>query len=157
MKKLIPLLSVAGLLALTVPARSQWITQTLTLRSGWNAVCLHVDASHATLHELIGVAAPAIRPIEQVWRWNVNPASAQFIVSPQEPVDSGSQWTSWKRVQSATSPLQQLTPNTAYLVFSTANHTWQLKGRPRLRVYPWSISGLNFFGFPTLPVNPPKF
>ena len=38
------------------PARAQWITQTNALRPGWNAVFLHVDASHATLDQLVGKA-----------------------------------------------------------------------------------------------------
>jgi len=53
--------------------------------------------------------------------------------------------------------LQRLTANTALLVYSTADYTWQLKGRPVLPAYQWSTSGLNFFGFPTVPVRPPSF
>ena len=41
------------LVALTVfgvnTARAQWLTQNITLQPGWNAVFLHVDASHTNL------------------------------------------------------------------------------------------------------------
>ncbi len=146
-----------ALALLALPARAQWITQTLQLKAGWNAVFLHVDANHATLDQLVGPGAPVLTPIEQVWRWNANPATAQFIDSPQEPVNSGTQWTSWRRSDGGSSALQFLTANSAYLVYSTADHTWQLKGRPVIPRYEWSTSGLNLFGFPTVSPGAPNF
>ena len=68
-----------------VPARAQWVTEKLQLKAGWNAVFLHVDASHATLDEVVGASAPVLTPIEQVWRWNANPSTVQFVQSPQQP------------------------------------------------------------------------
>ena len=148
----------AGLAALFAgTARAQWLTQTLELKAGWNAVFLHVDASHATLDQLVGSGAPVPTPIEEVWRWTPNPAAAQFVSSPQQPVDSGSQWASWKRSDGGASTLSRVSGNIACLVYSTANYTWQLKGRPVLPAYEWSTSGLNFFGFPTVPATPPGF
>lgn len=154
-KLLTLLVGVAALLAL--PARAQWITQTLELKAGWNAVFLHVDASHATLDQLVGAGAPVLTPVEQVWRWTPNPAAAQFVQSPQQPVDSGSQWAAWKRSDGGASTLQRLSGNIACLVYSTADFTWELKGQPVLPAYEWSTSGLNFFGFPTVPTAPPNF
>lgn len=148
----------AGIIAFSVfPAHAQWITQTLSLKAGWNAVYLHVDASYATLDDLIGPGAPVLTPIEEVWRWDPNLATAQFIDSPQEPLDSGSQWRSWKRASGGSSLLQRLTANIACLVYTTTDYTWELKGRPVLPTYQWSSEGLNFFGFPTVAVNPPSF
>ena len=40
-------LCVLALIAL--PARAQWTTQSITLKPGWNAVYLHVDATHTNL------------------------------------------------------------------------------------------------------------
>ena len=152
------LILLAGLAALFAgTARAQWLTQTLELKAGWNAVFLHVDASHATLDQLVGSGAPVPTPIEEVWRWTPNPAAAQFVSSPQQPVDSGSQWASWKRSDGGASTLSRVSGNIACLVYSTANYTWQLKGRPVLPAYEWSTSGLNFFGFPTVPATPPGF
>lgn len=148
----------AALLALTAwPVRAQWTTQTLSLKAGWNAVFLHVDAGHATLDQLVGAGAPAVTPIEEVWRWNTQAGTAQFIDSPQEPTTGGTQWSAWRRADGGASALQVLTPNTAYLVFSTADYGWELKGRPVLPRYDWSTSGLNFLGFPTVPAGSPNF
>lgn len=142
---------------MTVSARAQWITQTLTLEAGCSAVFLHVDATHATLDQLVGASAPVLTPIEEVWRWDPNPATAAFVQSPQQPVSTGTQSASWRRSDPDSSTLQRLTGNTAYLVYSTADHVWALKGRPVLPAYRWSTSGLNFFGFPTVSANPPNF
>lgn len=144
------------LVGLALPARGQWVTQSLTLKPGWNAVYLHVDAGHATLDQLVGAGAPIVTPIEQVWRWNPNPATHQFVQSPQQPVDTGSQWSSWRRA-GGPATLDRLTANTAYLVYSTADYVWELKGEPVLPAYAWSTSGLNFFGFPTVPAGAPSF
>ena len=138
------------------PLRAQWITQTLDLKAGWNAVYLHVDASHATLDDLVGPSAPELTPIEQVWRWTPVLTEGQFFSSPQEPLDTGTQWTSWKRGNPSATRLEYLTANTAYLVYSTADYTWNLKGQPVAPVYRWSTSGLNFIGFPTVETNPPE-
>jgi hypothetical protein len=138
-------------------AQAQWVTQSLVLKPGWNAVFLHVDATHATLEQLVGASAPAVTPIEQVWRWNPNPATHQFIQSPQQPVDTGSQWSVWRRAGGTPDTLDRLTGNTAYLVYSTADYAWSLKGQPVLPNYRWSTSGLNFFGFPTVASGAPSF
>ena len=47
--------------------RAQWLTQTLHLRAGWNAVYLHVDPIHATIDELD--APDPLFAVEEVWMW----------------------------------------------------------------------------------------
>lgn len=140
-----------------LPARAQWITQTFALKTGWNAVYLHVDPSYATLDQLIGAAAPVILPIDEVWRWNPALSDSQFVLSPQKPSDSPTQWTSWKASASGASAMNRFVPNSAYLVHCTADTTLSLKGKPVMPSYKWSTSGLNFFGFPTVTATPPSF
>ncbi|MFO1499277.1 MAG: hypothetical protein U1G07_12925 [Verrucomicrobiota bacterium] len=135
-------------------AQAQWVKQTLDLKAGWNAVFLHVDPSHTTLDDLLADEATSI---EEVWRWNPNPSSGQFVTSPQNPVDTGSQWTSWRRDQAATSPLRRLSANAAYLVRASADTSWVLAGKPVLPSYQWTTSGMNLIGFATAPVAPPTF
>ena len=155
--KQIPSTLLVWFFLLALPARAQWLTQTLNLKQGWNAVFLHVDPGYATVDQLIGSTAPVLTPIEQVWRWDPKPTTAQFITSPQQPTDTGSQWVNWKRSDGGSSALLRLAGNTAYLVYSTSDFAWELKGRPVLPSYQWSTSGLNFFGFPTVSVAPPTF
>ncbi len=144
------------LLACAFPTRAQWLTQSFSLKGGWNAVFLHVDASHDTLDALVG--SDGANPILEVWRWNP-PSTVQFVESPQQPVDTGSEWSSWVRGH-ANPALQRLVGDSAYLVKVATNvstYTWQIKGRPVAPRGEWTITGLNLLGFSTLPASPPDF
>ena len=128
-------------------AMAQWLTQTNNLKAGWNAVYLHVDASHAPISDVMA-AAP---DIEEVWLWNRPVLGQQFVESPQVPSASGSRWTRWTSSLGPTSPLKFLVPNAAYYVkvkATTPTYAWRLKGRPVPPIYDWTTSGLNFVGFP---------
>ena len=144
--------------AFVAPVQAQWITQSLDLKAGWNAVYLHVDASHETLDTLVG--ADQANPIQEIWMWQPAPATAQFVVSPQLPTSTGSQWVSWVRTLGPTSALRQVVGNTAYLVRVSANtptYRWNLKGKPVPFRFLWSSTGLNLLGFPTPAGAPPLF
>jgi hypothetical protein len=140
----------------TLSTQAQWLTQSIALKAGWNAVYLHVDASHATLQELVG--ADSNNPITEVWLWN--PASTmQFMGDPQQPVVDGSQWACWERADSDASLLQRLVGDTAYLVCvsNAVTYTWNIKGKPVAPTYQWTSAGMNFVGFPTVPTGAPTF
>lgn len=146
------------LLGMAAPsAKAQWVTQNFQLKTGWNAVFLHIDVSHVTLDQLFGPGAAVAMPVDEVWRWTPNPTTAQFVTSPKSPTLTDSQWTSWKVTDGGTSLLGRLTANAAYLFHATTNATISLKGRPVLPSYRWTTSGLNFLGFPTSTNAPPSF
>jgi len=146
----IHLIGLIGLIAMAMlPARAQWVTQTLSLKAGWNAVYLHVDASHETLQSLVG--DDSSNPILEVWMWAPPVSTVQFVMSPQEPASGSQQWRSWNR-NTGEGTLARLVGNTAYLVrvsSSAANYTWNIKGKPVAPAYEWTTTGLNFIGFPT--------
>jgi hypothetical protein len=133
--------------------QAQWQTQVVEIKAGWNAVYLHVDPSHQIIGTWIG--SDAGNPITQVWRWTP-PSTTQFASSPSEPVDHVSGWTSWVRNRPA-SALVRMYGNTAFLVESTSDYTWNIKGRPVAPLRSWNIEGLNLVGFSTVPGNPPNF
>ena len=148
-------LSALGLLAVPLTSQAQWLTQSIGLKAGWNAVFLHVDASHDTLNAL--VAADISNPIQEVWRWNA-PSVAQFTDSPAQPTATV-EWISWNRTN-ASSALQRLVGDSAYLVrvgSNVATYNWNIKGRPVAPRHDWTISGLNLIGFSTVPNSPPNF
>lgn len=139
-------------------AHAQWLTQSIPLKPGWNAVFLHVDPSYDTLQNL--VAADSTNPILEVWLWRPAPTTVQFVQDPQTPGSESSQWSSWNRLSGTSSPLQRLVPNAAYLVRVATNvtsYTWNLKGQPVAPRYQWTTTGLNLLGFPTHPSIPPTF
>jgi hypothetical protein len=142
-------------MAATTSSHGQWVTQTLELKSGWNAVFLHVDADHTTLDGLIG--GDPMNPIVEVWRWQP-PVTTQFTDNPLNP-NPGSEWSSWVRNRPG-SALQRLMGDTAYLVrvsVDTPTFVWAVKGRPVPPRQDWTVTGLNLIGFSTPAANPPKF
>ncbi|MBX3745867.1 MAG: hypothetical protein KF833_11220 [Verrucomicrobiae bacterium] len=151
--------AVAGGVCLLAPVASgQWLTQSVTLQPGWNAVYLHVDASHVPIDDFM--AGIPGHPIEEVWRWNPLAPTAQFTASPSVPSESGTPWSSWVRGLGASSSLTRLTGNGAYLVRVEAGspaYTWSVLGRPVPPLDSWTTTGLNFIGFPTPPAGPPTF
>jgi hypothetical protein len=147
-----------SLLVLAPESRAQWITQSIDLKGGWNAVYLHVDASHIELEDLI--VGESGNPIQEIWLWAPSPSTLQFIESPQQPIEGGSQWVNWQRSAGLSSQLVRLIPNAAYLVRVSEDvptFTWNLKGKPAPPQYQWTTTGLNFIGFPTPELNPPDF
>ena len=58
----------ARLPVFTCPA--QWLSQTINLKAGWNAVYLHVDPSHDTLDQ--SGWSRCNNPILEVWLWTPN-------------------------------------------------------------------------------------
>lgn len=137
-------------------ARAQWLTQSFELKEGWNAIYLHVDLTHDTLHNLIGPGGTETR-VRELWQWSPNHGTRQFVTSPQEPLADNSDWSYWKESESLTSALQKLPGNVACLVYAKEDFTLQLKGRPVPAKHIWTVTGLNFVGFPTRPDTPPIF
>jgi len=138
--------------------QAQWLTQTFTVRPGWSAVYMNVDASYQVLDQLVG--SDAANPIVEIWYWQTPTTPAQILPFQSQPAPSAD-WVSWVRAGYTNTPsgaLSQLTANAAYLVHSTAttNYTWRVKGKPIPPTYSWTSSGLNFIGFPT-PAAAPNF
>ena len=147
-----------GLMIGANAARAQWQTQEITLKPGWNAVYLHVDASHISLNDLVLNPANLAPVVAEVWLWQVPTSSDQYITTPQQSTVPTTQWRVWDRTAQADT-LTQLTGNAAYLVRNTGtvNFVWRITGRPAVPRYQWTTSGLNFLGFPTPVGASPNF
>jgi hypothetical protein len=141
-------------LALLPAARAQWMSESYAVKAGWNALWLPLDMSHTTIDE----ALAGKTDIEEVWRWNP-PAGPQFVTDPNTPAQGDPNWGVWKRGLPLQSTLFQFTANAAYLVKvkdGAATVALTLKGRPVQPTYPWTTTGVNLVGFPTVAV-PPTF
>lgn len=147
----------ALLLTFTLAAsvHAQWTTQSITLKPGWNAVYLHVDAGFTTIDATVG--ADLANPISEIWLWQPVIAPGRFINNPQQPTVVNDDWAAWNRNPGLTGTLAKLVGNAPYLVRnnSGANYTWNILGRPVGPRYSWTATGVNFVGFPTPPGNPP--
>src|SRR4051794_38646892 len=71
-------------------AGAQWTTQTISLRSGWNAVYLEIQPEQSDCDVLL-----AGLPIETVWRWNRRFSSVQFIQDPNQLIREPDAWLVW--------------------------------------------------------------
>jgi len=131
-------------LFLAATARAQWQSTSYTLKSGWNSIYLHGDATHATPDELFA-AHPAVT---EVWRWNPNPTQVQFTTSPQIPSAGTPEWSVWRRDGTATS-LGQMGGQTAYLVKCSANATVAIIQKILPPRATWVRNGANLLGFPS--------
>ncbi len=138
----------AMLLAMAPFANAQWQEQNLNLSPGWNAVYMHVDSTHS------GIAALAAgTQVQEVWLWQPDLTTAQYVINPDAPADSKSRWASWKEgLGDASSTLKNMPGNSAYLVKlgGTDDFTWTILGKPVPAHYQWTTSGLNFIGLPSV-------
>ena len=137
-------------------AQAQWLSQSFTLKPGWNAIYLHVDASHLSLDELI---PDANSPVAEVWLWRPKLSTAQFIADPNSPTGTDSRWAVWTSARGDTDTLLRLVGNGAYLVRNrtASNFTLSVVGKPVPPAYRWTTTGLNFIGFPTPTGAAPTF
>ena len=164
MKKEFRLAIATILLLLPNAGRAQWLTQSFELKDGWNAIYLHVDASHTDIVKALGYDLSTIdqSPVEQVWAWMPKSNSIQFIQSPQAPVNNTSRWSEWQKDKLTSSELQKIRGNHGYLVYvnlpsGQTSHKLEVKGKPVLPRYEWTTTGLNFIGFSVPSNSPPNF
>ena len=128
-------------------AFGQWTTQTITLRTGWNAVFLEVqpepDDSPAVFQGM---------PIESVWMWNRRFSSVQFIQDVNTLVPEQPEWLHYFPLESdkfLLSSLFAIQGGRAYLIKLTGNQqvNWAIKGRPVIRAIDWMADSFNLVGF----------
>lgn len=131
-------------LFLATAAHAQWQSTTYTLKTGWNSIYLHGDATHATPEELFA----AYPDVTEVWRWNPNPNQTGFTTTPLLPSNGTPEWSKWVRNGPAAS-LIGLTGQSAYLVKCSAATSVAIAHRPMPPSNTWVRSGANFLGFPT--------
>ncbi len=136
---------------LTSSVHAQWKSETYPLRSGWNGIYLHGDASHTTPAELFR-NYPSVM---EVWRWNPNPDQIQFTGSPSQPDATSSEWTIWNREDPDEQKLTALVGQSAYLVRCSADASVSIIQKPRPPAATWLITGANLLGFPSNPSAPP--
>jgi hypothetical protein len=145
----------AGLIAL--PAFGQEITQTFTLRPGWNAVYIEVEPANRS---------PAVVfkdiPVASVWTWGERMTAAEFIQDPSEASFNSAGWLGWfapDRPEAFLSNLHAVQAQRSYLikVDSAQPLQWSVTGRPAIRNVAWAPDAYNLRGFSVDHANPPTF
>lgn len=130
-------------------------TQTIDLKSGWNAVFLEVeppDTSPATVfaNSPVDVAAQFTRPVRLT----------RFATDPAEILANNDGWSVWyapERQESFLSNLFALHSHNAFLVHSRSDHQLKVTGQVYLKRLHWKADSFNLMGFPVDPAAAPTF
>jgi hypothetical protein len=139
-------LSIA-LVFLCAAAQAQWVTQSISLQPGWNAIFLEVDPSPDECDTVF-----AGLPVESVWDFNRSVDSPQFVQDPSTLIPGARDWLTWFPPSSPLAPQSSLfilRDGRSYLIKVASNAapvTLTLTGNPSLRRIEWR-TGLNFTGF----------
>ena len=138
--------------------RAQWLTQSVLLQPGWNAVHFEVQPEPSACAQVF-----AGQPIESVWKWDRRFTTIQFTVDPETLLPENPDWLMWlpeTNPRAFLSRLFAVEGNQAYLVKVAGNaapFTLNLKGRVLLPRLEWYPHGLNLVGLPVHPNQPPTF
>jgi len=139
-------------------AFAQWVTQTITLNPGWNAVYLEVQPANSDCDAVF-----AGIPVESVWAWNRRFSSVQFIQDANQLVPGQPDWLVYlpsDQPARATRNLFAVQGARAYLIklkSGAGATTWNVLGQPTVRQIDWLPNSLNFVGFPVAPGGAPTF
>jgi hypothetical protein len=145
----------AALCVCTLSASAQWITQTLNLRQGWNAVFLEVQPEPADCDRLL-----AGLPIQSVWAWNKRFASVQYVQDPSTLLPGQPDWLTYlppSDPSRATANLFTLDGGRPYLIKVASATKLTLHGTPLIRSVDWISDSFNLVGFNVASNNPPTF
>ncbi len=163
----------------------QRMSQTFTLRAGWNAIYLELEPDNPSPLVNVGTTAepymihaeptiPAIfgeiAGLESIWTWNVPLSQADYIVDPTEAelwdkpgwrryvADPAAASNSSDNVQTVPADLVNLHANQGYLVKladDATTTTLTLTGVPQVTRQRWLPATYNLAGFPIQPGGAP--
>ena len=131
------------------------ITQTISLKSGWNAIFLEILPDNPD-PDVVFINTPVTQALTFVPE--ISPI--QFIKDPDEIEWKKDEWLRWISPQypeSSFKNLYSLMENQAYLVFSISDYVLNIKGTPYMKKRKWQPDTYNLLGFYVDPDAPPTF
>lgn len=143
------------MLSAPAPASAQVVSQTFTLRTGWNAIWLDLQPTNPAVTAVFAGA-----PLVSVWTYASREAAVDFIEDPNEPVWNRARWlvhVPTNRVESFQNNLFALSAKRAYLVQLTNAFTLAVTGRPVWRNRNWAPDAYTLRGLPVDPADAPDF
>ena len=140
------------------PAAAQWVTQSIELSAGWNAVYLEVQPDRNDCDALF-----THPDIESVWQWHKRYREIQFESDPTTPSQEATHWLTWlpaSHPQSFVRNLFKVFGGQAYLIRIREGadaFVLPVTGRPVIPRIDWRPGYLQLVGFPVNPMAPPNF
>jgi len=138
-----------GWLGLPAIGLAQWVTQTIPLERGWNAVHLRVQPSPSGCDEVF-----AGLPVATVSRYNARVISSQFGTDPTQLWKRPEEWLTWSKPDGESGyvrTLDHLVGGVAYLIQTSNACTLALKGQPVVPRIEWIPGQANLVGFHVSP------
>lgn len=129
--------------------------QTVSLNAGWNAVFLSVQTERPKVGQVFSTL-----PVDIVATRFAPVGKGQFGENPTAAFQVGGQWRTWyapTREESAVANLSTVWGHRAYLIHSTADCTWTVKGHAGVSEVRWHPNAFNLVGFSVAPDAPPTF
>lgn len=148
-KVVISVLFVVLYLMVQVPAFGSavpFVTQTITLNPGWNAVYLEVDP----LTSDPATVFPGLPSGSSIWAWTGKNDSVQFVQDPNVPMVVPDKWLAiFNSADPTLDNFYAVTANSAYLINVADNQprTITVTGRPTIRHKGWVPDSFNLTGF----------
>lgn len=139
-------------------SRAADMTQTITLRPGWNAIHIALEPSEKEIATVFSGI-----PVRSVWRWIPGRNDAQFIRDPAEGLESIEGWFAWfpePRPDAMLTNLHTIDGNTSYLVRlaeDAGTRQITIRGTPRFIPTAWRPNSFTLTGLPVTTSNPPTF
>jgi hypothetical protein len=146
MRSIIIIVGTVFLLLFNVHAlRAENITQSFTLKSGWNAIFLEVEPQSNVPADVFA----GIPNLRSVWMWNPRTSTVEFIQDPEMLAPEQPQWMVYFPGKPVLSNLYAIHGETAYLINlgGTANVKWTVTGEPKVPKIDWKANSFNFVGF----------
>lgn len=154
------LVRVAALALLLFPLapRAADMTQTITLKPGWNAIHVALQPAQNDIESVF-----ANIPVRSVWRWIPNRDQVQFIRNPSDGLENIEGWYAWfpeSRPDAMLTNLFTIDGNTAYLVRlpdDAGIRQLTISGKPRFIPTQWRPDSFTLTGLSVTASNPPTF
>jgi len=140
-------------------ARGAPVTQSITVKPGWNAVFLEVEPP-VTDPDAIFSTTPFLG-LESIWAWNPRSSPVEFIQNPADLLPTTPYMQAYFPGQPLISNLHAIHGETAYLVKvaagAPATQTWLVSGEPAIPRVSWKPNSFNLVGFHLDPGAEPLF
>lgn len=156
------LITAAALLCTVHSLDAQTLTQSLSLRPGWNAVYLEVTPD-ANAVETVFQSLTNAGVLESVWRRRTETSSVQFVQFPAQLLPDAEDWLTWFPAAGNRAVLRSL--HVVHgghgllikLTSSASPQTLTITGRPVIQPHVWQKGQYSLTGFCVNPATPPTF
>lgn len=130
-------------------------TQSIALKTGWNAIWLEVDPANDAVAAVFDPAQ-----VDVVARYFTPMTQVRFIEDPSEQAWNTPGWGVWyapSRAEAFLTSLHAIRGNCAYLVHATSNVTLTISGTVHYRPLRWNSDSYNLTGLPVSETQSPTF